>query len=156
MKSEKHERSRGGFSCFSSFSFATWERNKGASFIALCLLSQVFLTACASTANVARDSVVPFSEGKIRIVPPVKLSECKDGYDGKLYNDGGTSMITIVDAEGKAFDVYFDRRIGKKKNPPTIYLYDYPDDPGSDCLIDQAGFRKKILSQIPNIDSVAQ
>jgi RimJ/RimL family protein N-acetyltransferase len=79
------------------------------------------------------------------------------GYiEERAFNDGGTKMITIVDAEGKAIDVYFDHRIGTKEKLGTIYLYDHPDNSGSVRLADQAGFRKKILRSIPLPDSFEQ
>jgi len=124
---------------------------------ALCFLSLFFLAACASTPKVARDDVIPFTEGNIRIVPPVKLLKSKEGYiEEKDFNDGGTKMITIVDAEGKATDVYFDHRIDKQESSGTVYLNGYPDASGSVRLLDQASFRKKILRQILRTDHFDQ
>jgi hypothetical protein len=103
-------------------------------------------------------SSAPFIEDGIRIVPPVKQKWPEPGANAKkgawivdTYDDGGTKMFTIIDAEGKAFDVYIDHRAKKKEVGGTVYLNAYPDKPGSIRLKDQKGFKDRILNGLPKI-----
>jgi hypothetical protein len=75
----------------------------------------LFLITLGSMTLSAQSATQRFSEGKINITLPVKLLKTNDGYIAeRSFNDGGTTMVTIVDAEGKTTDVYVDHRIDKK------------------------------------------
>src|SRR4051794_17190115 len=113
------------------------------------LISSTFLmSACygSPTAAPATPATTPsrFIEGDIRIVPPARVRQTNEGaVDVDSYNDGGTKMVTIIDATGKTFDVYVDHRVGKGRG--IIYLHGYPGERGSIRLVKQAEFRAKVL-----------
>jgi hypothetical protein len=109
----------------------------------------LILTIVGAPILIAQTDRVNFIEGKIHITLPVRLLKTGEGYIAERnFNDGGTQMFTIIDAEGKATDVYIDYRIDKKENRGTIYVNAYPDDPGSIRVKDQAFFREKILKPL--------
>ena len=116
------------------------------SFVVLSYIALLFLITLGALTLFAQNDHPHFIEGKIHIMLPVKLLKTKDGYIAEQnFNDGGTRMVTIIDAEGKTTDVYIDHRIDKKENWGTIYVNGYPDDPGSIRVKDQSLFRKEIL-----------
>jgi len=87
----------------------------------LSLVIMALYGGCVSTTS-------PFVQNDIRIVPPVT----QEGYDGTsgigkltVFNDGGTQLVKIRDAEGKQFDVYIDHRINSR-TLGAIYLRAYP------------------------------
>ena len=85
-----------------------------------------------------------FVQGSIRIVPPVRQEEGENHTRRvDLFNDGGTKMFRITDAEGKKFDIYFDHRISTT-TPGAVYLVDYPGRPTSVRVLDLQDFRRKI------------
>ena len=111
-----------------------------------------------------------FVQGDITIVPPVRVETNNAGVRHILHwNDGGTQMINITDNMGNRFAVFFDYRftnstsqltsqvnisgpsandekvISLPRNQGTIYLHDYPGRSNSVLVIDQKGFRHKIL-----------
>ena len=127
------------------------------------LLSLVVCIVCASCAR-QREA---FVQHDITITTPVEQTKDEDGTAFvNAWPDGGTTMISITDATGKQFDVYFDRRLDRRRQPSPapgtdnqevetvsqpeviIYLNAYPDDPGSVRVIDQEEFKKKILQGI--------
>jgi hypothetical protein len=86
----------------------------------------------------------PFVQGPIRIVPPVHQEEGEHRtVKANLFNDGGTKMAKITDAEGKTFEIYIDHRIGSK-TPGAIYLIDYPGTRKSVRVMNEGDFRHKI------------
>jgi len=83
----------------------------------LSLVIMALYGGCLSTTS-------PFVQNDIRIVPPVT----QEGYDGTsgigkltVFNDGGTQLVKIRDAEGKQFNVYIDHRINSR-TLGAIYL----------------------------------
>lgn len=116
------------------------------------LLSYVCLiTAVTSTfaKDIQRNVITPFIEGNIRIVSPIHAAKTKDGLLIETrYNDGGTSMITIIDAHNKSFDVYVDHRLAREKEWGTIYLNGYPGSRDSIRLSKQSEFKNKIMKQL--------
>jgi hypothetical protein len=111
----------------------------------LCLVTNIAF-ACAKEAN--RDRARCFVEGKIRIVSPVRQTKNKGGLIEMHYNDGGTMMIRIVDADGKRFDVYVDHRLDRERQWGTIYLNGYPDTKKSIRLSKQREFKDSIMNQL--------
>jgi len=106
-----------------------------------CLLIAV-IALCAGCAHTS----TPFVQGSIRIVPPI----ARDGSDktGQLltetaFNDGGTKLVQITDADGKKFHVYIDHRIDSS-TPRAIYLIDYPGRPNSVLVTNQQSFKQTI------------
>jgi len=106
---------------------------------------------CASCVTNPRS----FEQGDIRIVLPVQQEKSPNGNLVLAHwNDGGTVRIKITDATGKQFDVFFDRRFSTtesgdiKREPGTIYLNAYPARSNSVLVVDQEGFKKKILNGI--------
>lgn len=96
-----------------------------------------------------------FVQGDIRIVLPVEQETNSDGHQISIHwNDGGTVRVSITDATGKTFDVYFDHRISVtpsgtiKTEPGTIYLKDYPARSNAVLVVDQEGFRNNVLKGI--------
>jgi hypothetical protein len=86
----------------------------------------------------------PFVQGGIRIVSPVRQEEGPNHtHIIDAFNDGGTKLIRITDAEGKKFDVYFDHRIGTS-TPGAVYLVDKPGRSNSVLVVNQREFRQKI------------
>src|ERR1051325_9278627 len=88
----------------------------------------------------------PLVRNDIRIVPPVT----QEGYNSTtgvekiaVFNDGGTQLFKIIDAEGKHFDIYIDHGIGSLM-PGAIYLRAYPGKPGSVRVLNQREFERKI------------
>lgn len=103
--------------------------------------------SCSSSKGVRSTVAAPFVEGDIRIVPPVRVKKTKDGFvETVIYNDGGTKMITITDADGRALNVYIDHRLNKKGG--TIYLNGYPGTKGSVHLMKQMEFKERILNSL--------
>lgn len=103
--------------------------------------------------NVAMDKrgpvVKPFVEGDIRVVSPIRRAKSKEGlFVERRYNDGGTTMIRIVDALGKAFDVYVDRRLTRETEWGTIYLNGYPGSRGAIRILKQGQFKDRIMTQL--------
>ena len=110
-----------------------------------------FGTSVASTfaKDMKRDHPRPFVEGNIRIVSPVRQTKSKDGLLIEMhYNDGGTTMIRIADADGKRFDVYVDHRLSRERQWGTIYLNGYPDTEKSIRLSKQHEFKDSIMKQL--------
>lgn len=103
------------------------------------LLSTAAIAICFGCAH-AED---PFVQGGIRIVPPVTREGHGDIERIAVFNDGGTQLFKITDAEGKHFDIYIDHRIGSL-TPGSIYLYAYPDKPHSVRVLNQLEFERKI------------
>jgi hypothetical protein len=86
----------------------------------------------------------PFVQGSVRIVAPVRQEESeKHTHRVDLFNDGGTHLFTITDAEGKKFDIYVDHRIGSS-TPGAIYLRAYPGKPQSVRVLNREEFERKI------------
>lgn len=116
------------------------------------LLTYICLAAAAastSAKDMQRNVISPFIEGNIRIISPIQPAKTKDGLLIKgHYNDGGTSMITIIDAHGKSFDVYVDHRMTREKEWGTIYLNGYPGSRDSIRLSKQSEFKNKIMTQL--------
>ena len=109
----------------------------------------LFPTACGAGSTTPQATRSSFKEGKIQISLPVKLVRNKEGYlEEKSFNDGGTRMVTIIDAEGKSIDVYIDHRLEKRDSWGGVYLYDYPDTPDSVRLVNQTAFKKEVLAPI--------
>jgi hypothetical protein len=106
-------------------------------FLAILLIA--IAPGCAHTRT-------PFVQGSIRIIPPV-TEEGSDPSAGtrtlSIFNDGGTRWIKIRDATGQKFDIYIDHRIGTKTSG-AIYLFDYPDKPGSVRVLNDREFREKV------------
>ena len=82
-------------------------------------------------------------QGGIRIVPPVTPEGHGDIEKIGAFNDGGTQLFKITDAEGKHFGIYIDHRIGSPA-PGAIYLRAYPDKPQSVRVLNQREFERKI------------
>ena len=114
-----------------------------------------------------------FIQGNITIVPPVRAETNNAGARVVRYwNDGGTHRINITDNKGDRFAVFFDHRFidsttqfyGQVNttgiiasnvvapllthNQGMIYLHDYPGRSNSVLVIDQKGFREKILNSM--------
>ena len=102
-----------------------------------------------------------FIQDEVEIVLPVKPAKDAEGKPIiQAWPDGGTTMVRIMDAAGKEWDVYFDRRLtlspalrpGEEvktvSNPETVYLNAYPSEPGSILVIDQKRFKDLVLSGI--------
>jgi hypothetical protein len=103
----------------------------------LAIVAALLCAACATSAT-------PFVQGDTKIVPPVtRLSTDAPLKTITLFNDGGTRLVTIRDAAGKRFDVYFDHRISSP-TPGAIYLHGYPGKQGSVRVVDQRDFERKI------------
>jgi hypothetical protein len=108
------------------------------------LITCLVCLACASCAPGPK----AFIQGDIRIVPPV----IQEGYDKDTgeytimhFNDGGTLWIKATDAEGKKFDIYLDHRISSP-SPGKVYLKAHPGGSNTVFVVDQTGFREKILN----------
>ena len=105
-----------------------------------------------------------FVQGDIRIVLPARQETDEQGHTPfKIWNDGGTTQISVVDAEAHKFDVYFDHRLrGTSSNfvrgPGTIYLNGYPGTSNSVLVIDQERFKKTVLKdiQLPSATNIAR
>ena len=115
------------------------------------LITLLACLACVSCATGPR----PFVQGDIMIVPPVRQETDARGHFALTHwNDGGTVKIKMTDATGRPFDVFFDHRItdtdsGKfKTEPGTIYLNAYPARSNSVLVVDQEGFKKRVLKGI--------
>ena len=103
----------------------------------LALTSLALFAGCAQT-------ISPFVQKDIRIVPPVKQQRDDQGYLVTAeVNDGGTKEIKITDAEGRTFDVYIDHRINSK-TPGAIYLNAYPGETNSVRVANQHEFNQKV------------
>jgi len=103
------------------------------------LLSTTVIAICVGCAHADG----PFVQGGIRIVPPVTREGHDDIESLGIFNDGGTHLFKITDAEGNHFDIYIDHRI----DSPTrgaIYLRAYPDKPQSVRVLNQREFERKI------------
>lgn len=123
---------------------AKFSRRKRSVLMKILVLFLIFIafTSCSHLGT-------PFVERNIRIVPPVKQQFSKNGdIVMGLYSDGGTKKFVITDAEGKKFDVYIDHRINKKKEWGTFYLNGHPNSANSIRIIDQRGFKEKIMKDI--------
>ena len=114
----------------------------------------VILLACLSCASCATGPK-PFVQGNITVVPPVEQETDTNGHFVLTHwNDGGTVKIKMTDAAGQQLDVFFDHRItstdsGKfKTEPGTIYLNAYPARSNSVLVVDQEGFKRKVLKGI--------
>lgn len=91
-----------------------------------------------------RKSAQPYIQGNIQIVPPVHQERDEKGnLVTTSFNDGGTKMITIIDARGFKFDVYFDNRL--KDGRGLIYLNSYPGENNSMPVEQQTEFQDRIL-----------
>ena len=112
---------------------------------AFCLGTSV---ASAFAKDTKQDHLRPFVEGNIRIVSPVRQTKGKDGLIEMHYNDGGTMMIRIVDADGNRFDVYVDHRLDHERQWETIYLNGYPGTKKGIRLSKQREFKDSIMKQL--------
>ena len=97
----------------------------------------------------------PYVQGDITIFPPITQNRDSNGNLTEThFNDGGTRMITITDAKGNNYDVYFDHRfaftngIFQDKGLGLIYLNSYPGKEGSVLVDKQDEFRKLILADM--------
>lgn len=100
-------------------------------------------------------SNVIFKENQISIIGPfkdIRIKQCEDG---------GTEWIRFIDSTERAFSVYVDHRIGHQEEWGTIYLNAYPGKEESYRVINQNGFKNRVLKQLkshqqkdtPNSDS---
>ena len=103
--------------------------------------------ACASCVS----TPMAFTQGDIRIVPPIKPETDESGNRVTyVVNDGGSWGYNIVDSLGHMFQVRFDRSFiienGKVvgNQPGTIYISS-PKTDGLVKVLDQDGFRQIIL-----------
>ena len=116
------------------------------------LLSYICLVTSAAfifAKDIQLNVVTPFVEGNIRIISPIQAATTKDGLlIERRYNDGGTRVITIIDAHGKSFDIYVDHRLAHEKQWGTIYLNGYPGSRNGIRLSKQTEFKNKIMMQI--------
>jgi hypothetical protein len=108
--------------------------------IAVCFL----VTAPCGIPKEAHAVATPFIQGNVRIVPPVKIKMEKKGFREELHTDGGTKMVTIIDARGKSLDLYMYHRSGSEKNW-GYYLNGYPEYKGGIHVTNEADFERKIL-----------
>jgi hypothetical protein len=103
----------------------------------------VFTSSCSVSKEMHAVST-PFTEGNSRIVPPVRVKRGTKGFLIDLHTDGGTKMVTIIDAEGKSFDLYMYHRLGREKDW-GFYLNGYPEYKGGIHVTNEADFERKIL-----------
>jgi hypothetical protein len=98
---------------------------------------QILIVAaiCAGCAKASPD----FVQGTIRIATPVVRQSGKGGG----IHDGGTLWIPILDARGRAFDIYIDYRIGTQ-SPGAIYVNNYPGLSNSVRILDVSDFKRKV------------
>jgi hypothetical protein len=112
----------------------------------ICTVFLAILLVSCATESTKTSSQEAFVQDGIRIIPPVKNMYGEGVFEEvrvEGFFDGGTDCTTIIDAEGKSFDVYINRRIGSE-NKGAIYLNAYPGESNSVLVIDQAGFKQKI------------
>jgi hypothetical protein len=94
-----------------------------------------------------------FTQGSLTIAPPIKIVNSDSGpvkdnlkwFDVYPYNDGGTIMVKVIDANGRHFDIYIDNR-GRTDGP--IYMNGYPGDKRSVYIRDQDRFKAKIMTSL--------
>jgi len=103
------------------------------------LLSIAVIAVCVGCAY----ATGPFVQDGVRIVPPVTREGHDDIESLGIFNDGGTHLFKITDAEGNHFDIYIDHRIDSP-TPGAIYLRAYPDKPQSVRVLNQREFERKI------------
>jgi hypothetical protein len=81
-----------------------------------------------------------YVEDGVRITLPVTQEAGETAF-----NDGGTKMIRITDAEGKTFDVYIAHRFSKQAEWGAVYLNAYPGTANSVRVRDQDRFKQIVL-----------
>ena len=111
--------------------------------LATSVICFLFTSSC-SISKETHAVATSFIEGNIRIVPPVTVKRETKGFLIDLHNDGGTKMVTIIDAEGKSFDLYMYHRLGREKDW-GFYLNGYPQYKGGIHVTNEADFERKIL-----------
>lgn len=123
------------------------KRKKGfqyAYYLALAVVMACMCSGCAHT----------FVQGNIRIALPVVAESDESGQCWLVWSDGGTTRLRIIDAAGRRFDVYADRRIlnstagGMAQEPGTIYINGYPGSSNSVRIIEQDRFVRSVLKGI--------
>jgi hypothetical protein len=115
----------------------------------MTLMMVVYVWASVYLSAEGQEPPHEYVDSNIHIVLPVHLAKSKDGYFPESnFNDGGTRMISIIDASGKKFDVYIDHRLEKKKQWGTVYLFAYPETPNSIRLTKQKAFKSQILDPL--------
>ena len=111
--------------------------------LATSVICFVFTSSC-SVSKETHAVATPFTQGNIRIVPPVRVKRETKGFRIELHTDGGTKMVTIIDAEGKSFDLYMYHRLGREKDW-GFYLNGYPEYKGGIHLTNEVDFEREIL-----------
>jgi hypothetical protein len=107
-------------------------------------VAKVYLAIVTLVCAACAPATTAFVQGHTRIVPPVtRLGSDTRLETITLFNDGGTRLVTIRDAAGKHFDVYFDHRINSPA-PGAIYLYALPGKHGSVRVVDKREFERKL------------
>ena len=105
----------------------------------VCVLS----ISCSGTVDV-------FVQGDIRIALPVQLQT----NAMRELKDGGTRVLPIIDATGRRYEVFFDRRFSQTpggdlvRAPGTIYLNGYPGKKESVLILNQNDFKRRVLKDL--------
>jgi hypothetical protein len=115
----------------------------------ITLLCCIALVSCVH-------GVKEFVQGDIRIRLPVRQEKAPGGsIIYAIVNDGGTTMIKIIDARGRVHEVYFDRRFESTTGgtnfqtaPGTIYLDAYPGRSNSVLVTNQELFKRQVLKHL--------
>jgi hypothetical protein len=94
-----------------------------------------------------RSAASPFIDGKIYIVPPVRLRKTEMGIAMEIHQDGGTKMLTIIDATGRSFDLYMYHRFGREKDW-GLYLNGYPEYKGGTRVTNESEFERRVLNHV--------
>ena len=113
----------------------------------ICSICFVFMPSCSVSSDMRHGTAAPFIQGNIYIVPPVTLKRGTKGVLVELHQDGGTKMVTIIDARGKSFDVCLYHRLGREKEW-GFYLDGCPGTRGSIRVINEEDFKPKILNGV--------
>jgi len=111
--------------------------------VTISVICFVFTSSC-SVSKEMHAAATPFTQGNIRIVPPVRVKRETKGFPIELHTDGGTKMVTIIDARGNSFDLYMYHGLGNEKDW-GFYLNAYPGYKGSAHITKEAEFERKIL-----------
>lgn len=106
----------------------------------------MLLSSCI-TSKATRTAASPFTEGKIYIVPPVRLLKTEKGIAMEIHQDGGTKMLTIIDAAGRSFDLYMYHRFGHEKDW-GFYLNGYPGFRGGIRVRNESEFEQRVLDNV--------
>ena len=102
------------------------------------------LMSSCSVSKETHAQAAPFIQGNISIVPPVTVKRGEKGFALDFLQDGGTKMVTIIDARGNSFDLWMYHRFGREIDW-GFYLNDRPGHKGSVRIMKEAEFKRKIL-----------